>query len=246
MLLYDKESQVYFEITPDNYAENPRECFDHSSTFITFEKTCSSPDKNPFESFEDMARHFGLKEIGHNYEEAYHDMATIEENALNKGIVLMPVWKYDHSGVSYAAAERCPFPDLGWDAGLVGVIYEKRNRRNIEQVKSQLSSEVKEYSQYANGDIYEITTYDKNGEILDSCGGIYNDYEDKSLAVDFANNCLGYNTCENNFEEIDYQYGIELDEDLNEHFVEHSVKDRITMHQEDLVKENNLRDEKER
>ena len=36
MLLYDKGNQVYFEITPDNYAENPRECSDYNSTFITF------------------------------------------------------------------------------------------------------------------------------------------------------------------------------------------------------------------
>ena len=151
----------------------PRD-WDHDSKFITFERDYDSPDENPFKTWDDMLKNFGVKWDEDKKRDMYSELAQLEEKALTKGIVILPVWKYDHSGVSYKAAERNPFPDQRWDSGLAGVIYEKRDRRNIDQVKDMLKAEVNEYDQWQRGDIYRFTEYDKHGDYIDDLGGFYN------------------------------------------------------------------------
>lgn len=157
----------------DGSYSNPRD-WDHNSKFITFEKSHDSPDENPFNTWDDMLKSFGVKWDEDKKRDMYGDLAQLEAKALAKGTVILPVWKYDHSGVSYAAAERNPFPDKRWDSSLVGVVYEKRDRRNIDQVKDMLKAEVKEYDQWQRGDIYRYTEYDKHGDYVDDLGGFYN------------------------------------------------------------------------
>ena len=125
--------------------ESPRE-YDNDSKFITFSKNHCSPDENPFETWDDMLKHFGVK--WNEKRDMYGELAQLEEKALAKGIVILPVWRYEHGSVAYGAAERCPFPDFGYDSGLSGVIYEKRDRRNVEQVKNSLKEEVELYNKW--------------------------------------------------------------------------------------------------
>lgn len=160
----------------DGEVESPRE-YDNDSKFITFSSNGYSPDENPFNTWDDMLKHFGVKWNEHEQRDMYSELAQLEEKALAKGIVLLPVWKYDHGTVVYGASERCPFPDFGYDSGLSGVIYEKRDRRNVEQVKNSLKEEVELYNKWNNGEIYRFTTYDREGSECDSYGGYY-DVED--------------------------------------------------------------------
>lgn len=201
-----KHNRNYFTIEDsDYYPESPRKCYDFNSTFITFERDYSSPDHNEFETWTDMMKHFKTEYTGNRRE----DLDNLQENALKQGYILMPVWKYEHGGVAYAAADGNPFPDDGWDSGVCGVIYEKRNRRNIEQVREQLVKEVEEYNNWLNEPTYEITEYDRYGEVVDSISGVYRDGYDQSdaeLIASVANDYFGYDISADDLLELD-NYG---------------------------------------
>jgi len=95
--------------------------------------------------------------------------------------VVLPVYMYDHSGVSIDTA---PF-SCRWDSGQIGfcVISKEKiqeefgwtnltkgRRAKLERIIDQ---EVKTYSAFLNGDVYRFTIYDDNGEFVDCCGGYY-------------------------------------------------------------------------
>lgn len=199
-IFYEKNSETYFEVEYDEYAdvESPRE-YGCNSTFITWCRNYSSPDRNELGDWDDMMEHFGTKNTGH----MYNDLESLMENALKKGYVLLPVWKYEHGDVSFEASEHYPFYndgyvsttpgyEGGWDGGLCGVIFEKRNRRNVENLKDALRDEVEDYSKWCNGEYYRISAYDKEGEEIDSCGGFEIDYnKEKETIVEFANDFMG-------------------------------------------------------
>lgn len=98
---------------------------------------------------------------------------------LSDTFVIMPVYMYDHSGISISTAPySCP-----WDSGQVGWIYVsvediskefgEFTSETMEKAKGVLEGEVKTYSQYLEGDVYWFEAMDENNEIVDSCGGYY-------------------------------------------------------------------------
>lgn len=208
-LFYDRKHDTYIHLGYDEYGtDSPRECGDYKSTFITFERDYISPDKNPFRTWEDMMKFFKTEYTGNRSV----DLENLEANALKNGYVLMPVWKYEHSGVCYAAADHNPYCYDGWDSGVCGVIYEKRERRNVEKLREQLISEVKEYDNWINEPCYEVTQYDADGEVLDCIGGIYRDdykQSDEELAVAVMNDYFGSGYSVDDLEEIDNDFSIE-------------------------------------
>ncbi len=171
---YHLDDDTIAEISQGNeYAESPRECYDYNSKLITFERRYASPDENEFNDWDDMLKHFGVKWNNDEKRDMYSELAQLEEKALAKGTVILPVWKYEHGGTAYRAAERCPFPDFGYDSGLCGVIYEKRDRRNIDKVKDQLREEVDIYSKWVNNEFYHVDIYDRDGDLLEPYGEYY-------------------------------------------------------------------------
>lgn len=115
--------------------------------------------------------------------------------------VALPVYRYEHSGVAFSTEPfSCP-----WDSGLTGVIFATKkdirsefgvklvNRKNIERVINNLKSEINSYSKWANGELYSLSIYSEDGDILDSCGGIYlNDYESfEDALIDESINIFG-------------------------------------------------------
>lgn len=106
-------------------------------------------------------------------------------------IIVLPVWGYDHGGLSMRAGERVwPFDDP-WDSGLLGIIWAPRNvlGRTNEETIEILKSEVEVYSAYLNGAVYgyiieELATFSNStfGDreewvTLDSCYGYYSTEE---------------------------------------------------------------------
>jgi hypothetical protein len=96
--------------------------------------------------------------------------------------VILPVFMYDHSGIALACS---PF-GCRWDSGQVGFIYvtnadlaeEFRGRAwTEEEVRMQLTEEVRIYSSYVNGDVYGYVIEDERGERLDSCWGFIGEAE---------------------------------------------------------------------
>ena len=115
-----------------------------------------------------------------------------EQGRLSKefidGSVYLPVYGYEHGGMSVSTGRGYPFNDR-WDSGLFGIIAVskdkirkeygcKRVSKNLrEKVLDILRAEVETLNQYFNGEVYSYAVADKKGDIVESCCGYYS-YED--------------------------------------------------------------------
>jgi hypothetical protein len=108
-----------------------------------------------------------------------------------KAIIILPLYLYDHSGISIKIGSfqgLLPQGHAEFDSGQVGFIYcTKEDLKRIgitkARVKKSLQAEVEVYNQYIQGDIYCLVreTYDKNKEQIDYdvCGGYFGYLEAK-------------------------------------------------------------------
>ena len=98
----------------------------------------------------------------------------------DQNIVKLPVFFYDHSGLTISTTPfSCP-----WDSGQIGWIFQtrakilkefKRQRLSItlrEQVNAILAAEVAEYDCYLRGDVWTATIREASGDIRDSVSGL--------------------------------------------------------------------------
>lgn len=146
------------DIYHDDWADSPRD-WDNLGTMLTWTRDYCSPDKNEFKTPEDFMEWWS------------------EQSG-----VLLPVFMFDHSGVKFSTT---PFNDR-WDSGQVGFIYatDKDTEGMInpteEDIKGILKNEVKNYSEYAEGNVYRYDLWQaktcehcQHVEWLDvdSCGG---------------------------------------------------------------------------
>src|SRR3990172_5623508 len=100
----------------------------------------------------------------------------------NKGkVISLPLYLYDHSGISMSTGRAYPF-NCPWDSGQVGIIYityekirKEYNWKHItkerkQKIISYLQGEVETYDQYLRGDVYGYDVIcDKCGENISSC-----------------------------------------------------------------------------
>lgn len=106
-------------------------------------------------------------------------------------LVSLPLWLYDHSGITISCGDReYPYNDR-WDSGLVGWIVYARQKDDGEDWRERafdrMRAEVEEYDQYLQGEVYGFTLYE-NGEEIDSCWGYYGGDLAKNGILD---NCPG-------------------------------------------------------
>ena len=148
---------------------NPREEWDNLGTMICFHRRNYYGDKHSMDQ-----------------EEALKLEAS-------KDVITLPMYMYDHSGVSIRTTPfSCP-----WDSGKLGFIYVTKEavrkeygwkvltKSRVEKIKSYLEGEVEVYNQYINGDIWGYNCGD------DSCWGFYGDYESKEVEdACLENTCL--------------------------------------------------------
>ncbi|MDX1421568.1 MAG: hypothetical protein R3322_00420 [Kiloniellales bacterium] len=112
---------------------------------------------------------------------------------LPAGTVVLPLWLYDHGGITMSAGSENPF-SCEWDSGVVGIIYATPERIQREfgaswsrdVVIAVLKAEVKVYDDYLTGNCWsfviekDVPACECCGataapEIMDSCGGFYGD-----------------------------------------------------------------------
>lgn len=109
-------------------------------------------------------------------------METLKELA-DKNNVIMPLYLYDHSGITISCSHSYPYNDR-WDAGQVGWIYASYddiqrefggvNSETLEKAKQVLRSEASTYDDYLRGECYGYTI-EKNGVEVESCWGYLGD-----------------------------------------------------------------------
>jgi len=97
--------------------------------------------------------------------------------------IALPVYLYDHSGLSVSTNRHYPF-DCPWDSGQLGWIYVSRakarewlgykriSKQRERQVLEYLQNEVKVFDAYLRGEVYGYILYE-DGKEIDSCWGFY-------------------------------------------------------------------------
>jgi len=120
----------------------------------------------------------------------------VKDEALEKQFVIMPLYLYDHSGITISCGPfSCP-----WDSGQAGFAYVsmETGRKEFpslsdEELKKQLEKnirgEVKTYDMFLRGEVYGYTIEDEEGEYVDSCWGYYG-YEEAEKAAEAVVNHL--------------------------------------------------------
>lgn len=152
------------KVWQDNDAEDPRS-WDNLGTMVCWHKKYNLGDR-------------------HDYQMPGEFMCWVKEIGLGD-IVMLPVYLYDHSGITISTAPfSCP-----WDSGQVGWIYVTKDRlrrefglkriskRIFSKAEEILRAEVETYDQYLRGDIYGFTVYDTAHPSWgpESCGGFFGD-----------------------------------------------------------------------
>ena len=159
------------EIHVDEYSESPRE-WDNAGKLVIYSRYGVEVDE--------LDRTFRTDDYS-NWDELEKAVLECYPKA-----ELLPVYRYEHSCVAYnTTGFSCP-----WDSCRVGFIlctYEDMLKEWGKKIVTQrvrgmarkcMASEVKTYSQWANGEVYGYIIKDENGEDLvggfyDSCWGFY-------------------------------------------------------------------------
>lgn len=166
------------EIENDECSESPRE-WDNITTMVCFHKRYNLGDKHDV-NFND-----------------YNSWEEMEEAIKAEGDILMmkPLYLYDHSGITISTK---PFGDR-FDSGRVGLIYISELKFKAlcgdievtqERLKEILEGEVETYDKYIRGEVYRYSIYEveecslghQHENLLDSCGGYYDEDEARSEA----------------------------------------------------------------
>ena len=159
-----RKENYELEILQDESPESPRE-WDNLGTMICFHRRYNLGDK-------------------HNFSVEEGEKMTKE-----KDIISLPLYLYDHSGITMNTTGF----SCRWDSGCVGFIYvtkeQVRKEYNVKRITKDivdkvtkvLQGEVKTYDQYLTGDVYgyrisKVEVCDKgceHKEEVDSCWGYY-------------------------------------------------------------------------
>ena len=138
------------KITPSNHVENPRESFDCSGKMFCFHKKYDLGDKHDKKN-EDFA--------------GWNDMRAALEKEFD---VVIPLYLLDHSGLTMSTT---PF-SCNFDSGQVGFICATATEKS-ELTKQTLLSEVKIYSMYLEGDVWDVSILDENQNVVESLCEVY-------------------------------------------------------------------------
>lgn len=108
------------------------------------------------------------------------DYVRALKQVIRKGGVVLRVYCYEHSGITFNC---CGFSGM-FDTGFVGYAYmtteqiaelgwPKGKRGRKKAAEEYIRHCVGDMAAYANGDIYGFNIFDKDGEFVEGCGGFY-------------------------------------------------------------------------
>lgn len=93
---------------------------------------------------------------------------------VDNGGVVLPLFLYDHGGITMSTGAFC----CSWDSGQVGFIYITKEKMAVEgwdkeHATKYLQGEVEEYDQYLTGDVWGYVVEADDGTEVESCWGFY-------------------------------------------------------------------------
>lgn len=223
-----------YELIQDQDPVNPRDC-DNLGTMVCWHRRYILGDEQPNESPEEWIRNMSgldydqldaakerffsllakksppqtLSDEIALWDSADELLSEKCKNLFDKKYISLPLYLYDHSGITMScAAFSCP-----WDSGQVGIIYVSKERLRQEyssklitpkirdKALSVLRAEVEEYDRFLVGDCwgYEIYEMDDDPDMI-AAG-----YEDGGYCVDSCCGFVGYDRAEQAAQEaMDY------------------------------------------
>jgi hypothetical protein len=165
-------------VKQDEDSMNPRVDFDNLGTMVCFHGRYNLGDKHEYKS-----------------QEEFKDWLRKNE----KNVVMLPLYLYDHSGITMNTTGFGAVDSARWDWGMVGVIYVTKEKirkeyslkRNVtkaraEKVLDYLRAEVETYDQYLTGDVYGFEVTNPDGEEVHSCWGYFGSDNEKSGLLESA------------------------------------------------------------
>ena len=122
----------------------------------------------------------------------------VSKYARRQGLLVVPVSKYEHSSVNFSRGVR-----QGWDTGVCGFAYldikdvtkgcgfKRFSSKQRESELKSLDTALEMYTQYCNGDVYAVTSYDTlTGDYIESVGDLYTDDEFKDYTEQFSEEAI--------------------------------------------------------
>jgi hypothetical protein len=152
-------------VVQDSNGDSPRN-WDNLGTMVCFHNRYDLGDKHSYNADD----YSGWEEM---------EKAILKEEG--RGTIILPLYLYDHSGITMRTS---PF-GCRWDSGQVGFIVANGKevlsefggkivtKKLRERIGGILEGEVETYAQYLEGDIYGYVIEDEEGEHIDSCYGFY-------------------------------------------------------------------------
>ena len=151
------DSGYTLQVYRDEYAENPRK-WDNLGRMVSWHRHYNLGDKHDYDSPQDF----------------------YESEEYKNALVILPVYLYDHSGITISNSD---FGDR-WDSGQIGYIFVTKEKaqeeygseiteQKKELIRERLISETETYANYLQGDCYGFKIMDAGGEEIDSCNGFF-------------------------------------------------------------------------
>jgi len=164
-----KVADMTVKIYRDEDAESPRE-WDNLGTMVCWHRRYHLGDEITWKYITGRP-HFGSPD----------EFREWLETSEGKGAIVLPLYLYDHSGITMSTGPfSCP-----WDSGQVGWIYATREtirkeysaKRITKKLRTKvvevLQGEVKTYDEFLTGQVYGYVVEDAEGNDLDSCWGFF-------------------------------------------------------------------------
>lgn len=180
---YRLKSGNILRVFQDEDPLDPRKEYDNLGTMVCFHRRYNLGDKP--------------EKHGYRFEDygSWGELAAAIQKK-EEAVIILPLFLYDHSGITMSVGgDRYPFNDH-WDAGQVGFIFLSRKaaldnwsvKRMSPRLKKMaeeiLRGEVKTYDQYLTGDVYGFRVIKPvecescghtEDEVVDSCWGFFGD-----------------------------------------------------------------------
>ena len=146
----------------DDMASNPLDDIDDSiKFFIETPNVVNDLIDNLFDGDEEA---YQIEHDKHNSASGLFE--GLNKIAKKQGMLIYPITKYEHSAVNYYLGA-----DEGWDCGTVGFVLVdvKQAKENYgvtykTKIENDLNNVLEAYTDYANGYVYCVTTYELNSK----------------------------------------------------------------------------------
>lgn len=161
----ERKNGIKVSVFLDDCLDNPIETLDNLGTMVCFHNKYSLGDTH------------GYKEGDYNsWDELKKAILKTE-----KPLVILPLYLYDHSGITISTK---PF-GCRWDSGQVGFIFTTKQKMTEfsllgytkKEIADDLKYEVERYDKYLTGEGYGYKVFDQNDEEIDAGWG-YDDIDE--------------------------------------------------------------------